>query len=348
MTGAPSSTSATSPAVGSGRPVRSPVASPPTRMTSSSTKTMPSFRAKTAPLPRTWNCSCRPRKPLRCGGSPSATTGPMLGRSTSPPMPTWPWRDRRTTSPTRPSPSCSSRPNTLPTSALCWRRDGGERLRSRRFGPRTWPWPMASHRSRRIAPASSAAAVTCVTRPPWTRITRCPAPLAPCSTRCSPFAAGLQWPLAPWRGSCSGRWSHPPGMRFVACVDRHRDVSAFDRAAMMAWTQAQVQLHHLGITPAEADLFQRLAGHLLFAGPALRPDGERIRIGSGRNRACGVRAFPATCRSCCCASTTCRPRRRPASPAGPHYFRLKQFAVDLVIINEHPASYAQELQGALE
>ncbi|MFN0116249.1 MAG: glucoamylase family protein, partial [Paracoccaceae bacterium] len=35
-------------------------------------------------------------------------------------------------------------------------------------------------------------------------------------------------------------------------VDRHRDPSAFARAATLAWTQAQVQLRHLGITHAEA------------------------------------------------------------------------------------------------
>ena len=35
-------------------------------------------------------------------------------------------------------------------------------------------------------------------------------------------------------------------------VDKHRDTSAFERAATLAWTQAQVQLHHLGIDAAEA------------------------------------------------------------------------------------------------
>ena len=33
-------------------------------------------------------------------------------------------------------------------------------------------------------------------------------------------------------------------------VDKHRDTSAFERAATLAWTQAQVQLHHLGIDRA--------------------------------------------------------------------------------------------------
>jgi cyclic beta-1,2-glucan synthetase len=39
-------------------------------------------------------------------------------------------------------------------------------------------------------------------------------------------------------------------------ADKHRDPAAFDRAVTLAWTQAQVQLYHLGVAAAEADLFQ--------------------------------------------------------------------------------------------
>src|SRR6185312_6980371 len=64
-------------------------------------------------------------------------------------------------------------------------------------------------------------------------------------------------------------------------IDKHRDTTAFERAATLAWTQAQVQLHHLGIDPGEAGLFQRIAGHLLHAGPALRPSSDTILRGAG-------------------------------------------------------------------
>ena len=50
-------------------------------------------------------------------------------------------------------------------------------------------------------------------------------------------------------------------------IDKHRDTTAFERAATLAWTQAQVQLHHLGIDPGEASMFQRLAGHLIYSAP---------------------------------------------------------------------------------
>ena len=62
-------------------------------------------------------------------------------------------------------------------------------------------------------------------------------------------------------------------------VDKHRDANAFERAATLAWTQAQVQLRHLDIGPAQASLYQRLAGHVLYANPALRSSSDTIRRG---------------------------------------------------------------------
>jgi cyclic beta-1,2-glucan synthetase len=64
-------------------------------------------------------------------------------------------------------------------------------------------------------------------------------------------------------------------------VDKHRDSTAFERAATLAWTQAQVQLHYLGIDPGEASLFQRIAGRLMHAEPALRPSSDTILRGAG-------------------------------------------------------------------
>lgn len=135
----------------------------------------------------------------------------------------------------------------------------------------------------------------------------------------------------------------------IAGVDRHRDVSAFERAAMMAWTQAQVQLHHLGITATEADLFQRLAGHLLFAGPTLRPPSDRIRAGSAVQSGLWGQGISGDLPILLLRIDDVSDLGIAKQVLLAHkYFRLKRFAVDLVIINEHGASYAHELQGALE
>ena len=133
-------------------------------------------------------------------------------------------------------------------------------------------------------------------------------------------------------------------------VDKHRDSFAFERAATLAWTQAQVQLHHLGIDAGEASLFQRVAGHLLYAGPAiaaiLRHD-PAWRAASSPGF--GPWVFPATCRSSCCASPTSRHLDLARQLLQAHeYWRMKQLAVDLVILNERASSYVQDLQIALE
>ena len=52
-------------------------------------------------------------------------------------------------------------------------------------------------------------------------------------------------------------------------------------ATTLAWTQAQVQLHHLGVKAGEAGVFQRLASHVIYASPALRPSSNTILQGSG-------------------------------------------------------------------
>ena len=72
-------------------------------------------------------------------------------------------------------------------------------------------------------------------------------------------------------------------------ADRHRDPIAFDRAKTLAWTQAQMQLHHLGIVTDEAHLFQRLANHILYSDPTLRPARRRAQARRGQ----GVNALGA-------------------------------------------------------
>ncbi|MDT8871460.1 hypothetical protein RAA17_11215 [Komagataeibacter rhaeticus] len=64
-------------------------------------------------------------------------------------------------------------------------------------------------------------------------------------------------------------------------IETHRDLAAVERVRTLAWTQAQVQLRHLDMTPAMADLFQQLAGHVIFAAPTLRAGSATIEKGAG-------------------------------------------------------------------
>jgi cyclic beta-1,2-glucan synthetase len=67
----------------------------------------------------------------------------------------------------------------------------------------------------------------------------------------------------------------------VALADKYRDPATFERAVTLAWTQAQVQLHHLGVAPDEAHLFQTLASRILYSDAALRSSAEVLRRNTG-------------------------------------------------------------------
>ena len=130
-------------------------------------------------------------------------------------------------------------------------------------------------------------------------------------------------------------------------VDQHRAAGAYDRVTMLGWTQSQIQLRHLGITAKEAGQFQSLAGHVLFpkatmrapvrptseAGPqsSLWPVGISgdlpivvVRIDDLADLGLAHQAVKAF-----------------------EFWRLKRFAVDLVLLNDRPTSYVQDLQQEL-
>jgi len=132
-------------------------------------------------------------------------------------------------------------------------------------------------------------------------------------------------------------------------VDKHHGVMAFDRTTTLAWTQAQVELRHLGIGASEAHVFQSLANRVLYADPSLRPASEVMKRGGGAASLLWAHGISGD-----------RPiilvRLEETSDLeivkelllAHEYWRMTQLAVDLVIINERPPSYVQDLQDALE
>ena len=132
-------------------------------------------------------------------------------------------------------------------------------------------------------------------------------------------------------------------------ADKHRDIAAFERATTLAWTQAQVQLHHVGIEPGTASLFQRLAGHLIYAAPTLRPSSEVIRQGGGGKPGLWMLGISGDLPIIVLriADSMHVPVVRQVLRAN-EYWRMKQLAVDVVILNERASSYVQDLQIELE
>ncbi len=132
-------------------------------------------------------------------------------------------------------------------------------------------------------------------------------------------------------------------------ADRYREPATFERAAILSWTQAQVQLHHLGVESDEAHLFQRLANRVLYSDKSLRPSStllERNALGAPALWAHGISGdLPIVLVLIEEAEELDIVRQLLRAH---EYWRWKLIDVDLVILNEHGATYAQDLQGSLE
>ncbi len=137
--------------------------------------------------------------------------------------------------------------------------------------------------------------------------------------------------------------------RVLDLADKYRESATYERAAILAWTQAQVQLHHLGIGADEAHLFQRLAGGILYSDPSLRAPARilsRNERGAPGLWAHGISGdLPIVLVRIDEAEDMEIVRQLLRAH---EYWRLKLLDVDLVILNEHGASYAGDLHEALE
>ena len=132
-------------------------------------------------------------------------------------------------------------------------------------------------------------------------------------------------------------------------ADKHHDPTSFERAVTLSWTQAQVQLHHLGIGAEEAHLFQRLASHVLYPNPALRPSSEVLKQNDKGQSALWVHSISGDIPIVLVRIDVPEDLEIVRQLIRAHeYWRMKLLAVDLVIINEQLHSYSMDLQGALE
>ncbi len=132
-------------------------------------------------------------------------------------------------------------------------------------------------------------------------------------------------------------------------IDKHHDRSAYERAKTLAWTQAQVQLRHLGITPEEASDFQRLAAPILYADIRFRASREAIARGAGLQSSLWPLAISGDLPIVLVRIDSTEDMAQVRQLLRAHeYWRMKRLGVDLVIINERASSYVQDLQQAIE
>ena len=141
----------------------------------------------------------------------------------------------------------------------------------------------------------------------------------------------------------------PTRVAAITLADKYRDPATFERTTTLAWTQAQVQFHHLGISADEAHLFQELASRILYSDPTLRASAEvlaRNRTGPSALWGQGISGdLPIV------LVRIDEPEDRGIVRQllrAHEYWRMKGLAVDLVVLNEKLQSYTQELQSSLE
>ncbi len=129
----------------------------------------------------------------------------------------------------------------------------------------------------------------------------------------------------------------------MAMADQFREAGAATRAFELAWAQSQVEHRHHG-TGADAHLFQRLASHIIFAGGALRAEPAVLarnhlgQTGLWRFGISGDR--PIVLARINSADQLALVRQLLAAHA---YLRLRGLEFDLVLLDEEPGSYLDEL-----
>jgi cyclic beta-1,2-glucan synthetase len=133
-----------------------------------------------------------------------------------------------------------------------------------------------------------------------------------------------------------------------ALAHKYHDPSAAARTFALAFNQAQSTLRHLGISSDEAQLYERLASRVLYTDGSLRAAPDLLalnELGQPGLWAHGVSGdLPILLVRVVDENDI--PLVRQVLQAQ-EYWRLKGLSADLVILNEHPVSYLDEMHGQL-
>ena len=140
--------------------------------------------------------------------------------------------------------------------------------------------------------------------------------------------------------------SHEEALRLA---DKYHDASTFEREARLAWTKSKVEMLHLNMDPEEAHLFQRLAGRLLYSDPSLRPRPHVLALNTKAQSSLWPYGISGDLPIVLVRIGQAEELDMVRQILRAHeYLRLKGLSFDLVILNDRPLSYAQELNDDLQ
>jgi len=134
----------------------------------------------------------------------------------------------------------------------------------------------------------------------------------------------------------------------LAHVDKYQSARMADRAFDLAWTHSQVTLHQLSATEADAQLFGRMAGALIYADPARRASPSVLL--SNRRGHNGLWSYgisgdtPMVLLRISDGEKIDIVRQLVRAHS---YWRMKGLTVDVVILYEDAAVYRQSLQDQI-
>jgi cyclic beta-1,2-glucan glucanotransferase len=141
----------------------------------------------------------------------------------------------------------------------------------------------------------------------------------------------------------------PTREQVMELADKYRGATTFERTLALAWTQAQVQLHHLGISLEEAHLFQRLANAVLYSDASMRPSPDVLSRSTLDRSALWAQGISGDLPIVLVRIDEAEDFEIVRQLLRAHeYWRMKQLSTDVVIINEKSSSYAQDLQNSLD
>jgi cyclic beta-1,2-glucan synthetase len=134
----------------------------------------------------------------------------------------------------------------------------------------------------------------------------------------------------------------------LALADEFRDARSIMRTFELAWAHSQVELRHLRCDPQDIHLYQRLAGHMIFAGPELLAK-DLVRLANSQGQSglwrYGISGdLPIVLLQVSEEVDLSIARQLFCAHA---YWQLKGLQADLVIVDEHPAGYFEEFYQQL-
>ncbi|WP_170253470.1 GH36-type glycosyl hydrolase domain-containing protein [Ciceribacter naphthalenivorans] len=132
-------------------------------------------------------------------------------------------------------------------------------------------------------------------------------------------------------------------------IERYRHPDSFSHELIHAWTRAQVELRHIGITSQQAAAFQHLGRYLVYPDNHLRTDPETVRNGLTTQSALWPLAisgdFPIVALR---INDDMDIEIAREAMSALEYLRRRGIIADLAIVNERATSYAQDMQHALD